>query len=184
MTQQDLAIRSRESAASESGPRDPSERRKSRRFALSASADILELSTRTRLAGRASDLGVGGCYVDTVSPFPVGTSVMIKLVSGNQNVAAKAAVTYAQTGMGMGLVFNEISGEEKKKLDAWLRELGGEPPLGDREPLAETSKIHQPTATAKPSGVADVLQDLVVMLKNKGMLTEAEVELLREKMPK
>src|SRR5690348_7000968 len=59
------------------------ERRKGRRFAVSASAELVELRTHTQLTGRASDLGSGGCYIDTVTPFPVGTSLTLNLRSEN-----------------------------------------------------------------------------------------------------
>ena len=73
MKQQDLVVGPLVDPASITNkPVQGDERRKDVRFSVSASAEMLELSTRTRLAGRASDVSPGGCYIDTVSPFPVG----------------------------------------------------------------------------------------------------------------
>jgi hypothetical protein len=163
------------------------DRRKSARFAVSATADMLELRTRTRLRGRASDLGAGGCYVDTVTPFPVGTTLMLNLTSENHNVRAKAVVVYAHTGMGMGLAFAEMTANQKENLSAWLRELGGES-LKEQAasetnvPYLPEPPIPEPTASTKAAGVLDALQELVSLLGNKRVLTEEEVELLRDKM--
>ena len=184
MTEHNSVLRSVQDVNSQSNPADASERRKNRRFGVSASADIAELRTHARLTGRVSDLGPGGCYIDTVSPFPPGTALMIKLVSGHRAVVAKAAVIYAQTGMGMGLVFTELDATEKKKLDTWLQELGGEPLQEVASAPGEIMKKSESLAIPKWTGVRDALQDLVSLLRNKGMLTEAEIEVLRAKMGK
>jgi hypothetical protein len=172
------------SANGGSEPSDSAERRTNKRFAVSASAELLESRTSARLNGRVSDLGMGGCYIDTVSPFPIGATLIVKLVSGNRSVAAKAAVVYAQVGMGMGLVFTEISAGDKKNLDAWLGELSGESPQEQYTAPAETSQIQEPMAAAKPAGVLNALHELVAVLRTKGVLSESEVEVLREKMGK
>lgn len=188
MKQQDLVVRPpTELAAGGNKPAESAERRKNVRFAVSASADMLELRTRTRLSGRASDLGAGGCYIDTVTPFPVGTSVVLNLTSENRNVHAMANVVYAHTGMGMGLAFAEMTPTQRENLSAWLRELSGEspkaqPPSEAEMPFLQEATIRQPLADGKGAGLLDALQELVSLLGSKRVLTEAEVELLRDKM--
>lgn len=178
---QSLVVGSPSGSASE--PPDAAERRKNTRFTVSASAELFESQTSTRLNGRVSDVGMGGCYIDTVSPFPIGTSLLIKLVSGEHSVAAKAAVVYAQVGMGMGLVFTEISADHKERLSAWLRELNGE--TSEEHPSqAETLEPSVSCARAEPAGLVQALQELVSLLGNRGVLSESEVEVLREKMGK
>lgn len=156
---------------------------------MSATADTLELRTRTQLAGRASDLGAGGCYIDTLTPFPVGTSLLLHLTSENRSIHAKANVIYAHTGMGMGLAFTEMSASQRENLSAWLRELSGELPKEQTASEAEIpdlreATIQKSTAGAKGTGVLDALQELVSLLRNRGMVTEAEAELLHDKMGK
>jgi hypothetical protein len=55
------------------------DRRGHPRYPVSASAEVLEARTDTRVTGRATDLGLGGCYVDTLSPFAVGTAVHMRV---------------------------------------------------------------------------------------------------------
>ena len=51
------------------------ERRSHTRFPVSISAEVTELESRAVIIGRATDLGIGGCYVDSMNPFPRGTRV-------------------------------------------------------------------------------------------------------------
>jgi PilZ domain len=186
LKQQELVAGSpAEPAASTTNSVKPDERRQSVRFPISASAEMQELRTRTRLTGRASDLGVGGCYIDTISPFPVGSPLLISLTSESHSFLAKANVTYALTGMGMGLMFTEIGADQKKQLSAWLRELNGEvpePPTEHEFAEAISSLAPEPVASAAPGGMLEALYELVSLLASKRVLTEAEVKLLRQKL--
>jgi hypothetical protein len=167
-------------------PVQEGDRRKGARFSVSASAEILEL--RTRLIGRASDLGAGGCYVDSVTPFPPGTLVMLTLSSEKHNVHVKANVVYAQTGMGMGLAFTEMTAKQKENLTVWLRELGGESPQQQAPeanmPYLQEVTGEKPIARAEDMGLLQVLEELISLLRVKRTLSDSEVELLREKMSK
>ena len=192
MKRQDLLVGSPvELATGGNKPAQSGERRKGVRFAVSASADMLELRTHTRLSGRASDLGAGGCYIDTVTPFPVGTSLTLTLTSEQHNVHATANVVYAHPGMGMGLAFAEMTPTQKANLSSWLRELGGEPPKAETPsevpsqahmPYLQEATIREPIANSNGAALLEALRELVLLLGNKRVLTEAEVELLRDKM--
>lgn len=71
------------------------ERRRMPRYAFSASAEAVHLEADTRLSGRVSDISRGGCYVDTINPFPVGAEVKIRIVRDNLSFVAMARVLYA-----------------------------------------------------------------------------------------
>jgi hypothetical protein len=164
------------------------ERRKDVRFSVSASAEMLELSTRTRLAGRASDVSPGGCYIDTVSPFPVGASVMLNLTSEHHNVQVKANVVYSRTGMGMGLAFTEMTAKQKENLTVWLGELNGQPAQPQASeatrPYVQEVAIEEPKARAEDAGLLGAVAELISLLRVKRILSDSEVEVLREKLSK
>ena len=146
-----------------------------------------ELRTHARLSGRASDLGAGGCYIDTMTPFPVGTSLVLNLTSESHSVHAMANVVYAHTGMGMGLAFAEMTPTQRANLTAWLCELSGERPKAGPSaeaytPVLQDAPIQEAVGVSKGPGRLEALQELVSMLEKKGVLTEAEVKLLRDKM--
>lgn len=178
-----VAASSAEPAPSANNSAKLDERRKSVRFPISATAEMQELRTRTRLTGRASDLGVGGCYIDTLSPFPVSAPLMISMKTESHSFLAKAKVTYAVSGMGMGLAFTEMAADQKEKLSAWLRELSGELPEATEHEFVEALAFPATEPdSAKPGGMLEAMYDLVALLANKQVITEYEGKLLRQKL--
>jgi len=55
------------------------ERRGTSRHMFTAAAEVIELKSGARFSTRTTDLGPGGCFVDTVCPFPVGSHVRVSL---------------------------------------------------------------------------------------------------------
>jgi hypothetical protein len=94
-----------------------------RRCALVASAEVTELSSRTRLSARVSELGSGGCYVDAFNPFPEGALVELRILRDQGVFEAKARVAYTHASFGMGLAFTEMSRDHRLLLEDWLAEI-------------------------------------------------------------
>src|SRR5258706_6610584 len=99
------------------------ERRLAVRYPFTATAEIMDLRSNTRVTGRSSDLGLGGCYIDILSPFTVGSLVRVRLEREKKVFEAMATVGYAQQSFGMGLAFTEIKPEHKIVLQSWIAEL-------------------------------------------------------------
>jgi hypothetical protein len=102
------------------------ERRMAQRFPFTAAAEVIDLRSKTRLIGRSSDLGLGGCYIDTFTPFAVGDTVQIRLERNRRELEATGIVAYALVSMGMGILFTDIKPEYKDVLKTWIAELSGE----------------------------------------------------------
>jgi hypothetical protein len=155
--------------------------RKTVRFAVSATAEVVDLRTRARISGRATDLGISGCYVDAMSPFPVGSAVAVRLASEGNSFYAKAKVVYASAGMGMGLFFTEMSADQNDTLRRWITALSG----NSMTELPFDSMGGAAPGTQKPrttvSGLRTALEDLLALLERKRVLTESEAEILRQK---
>src|SRR5271154_4329844 len=83
----------------------PGERRRSLRFPFLADFEGLEPKSSIRIEGRVSDIGSGGCYVETINPLPEETLLHIRIHKEKECFAAQAKVASSQTHMGMGLVF-------------------------------------------------------------------------------
>jgi hypothetical protein len=161
------------------------ERRSHLRFPFTASVEAIEPKSGTRIHGRSTDLGLGGCYVDSLSPFAVGTVVKIRITKNDECFDAKAMVTFSQVGMGMGLSFVASEPQQSALFQRWVTELsggGGEQGLKeDRE--ARVSKSAGPH-DALHEAQADVLNELVIALMRKGLLAEREGrEMLRKLHP-
>ena len=98
-----------------------------RRCPFVAGADVTELSSEARrISARTSELGIGGCYIETLDPFPEGTLVQLRLFRGQGVFETKAKVIYShsiQLNCGMGLAFNELATNQRSVLEDWLAEM-------------------------------------------------------------
>ncbi|HUE43100.1 MAG TPA: PilZ domain-containing protein [Candidatus Sulfotelmatobacter sp.] len=88
-----------------------------------ASAEVIEVGTGTKLSARTSEIGVGGCYVDALNPFNLGTAVTVKIVRDQGAFQAKAKVVYSDPSFGMGLAFEALDLEQRTILENWLAEI-------------------------------------------------------------
>jgi hypothetical protein len=66
------------------------------------------------------DIGVGGCYVETLFPPPVGLRMQVVLWLGSTKLLAKGVVRTSYPGVGMGIEFIDLSWEETERLYRFL----------------------------------------------------------------
>jgi hypothetical protein len=155
-----------------SGASIPVERRRTPRSAFTAAVVVVEPKSGTRIDAHTSDLSIGGCYVDTMSPFPQGTDVQLRLTTHEKSFNTKARVTYSLIGVGMGLGFTAVGPEQLSILEKWFAELRGE-----LQPELLLSDEEQPLYRATANTEEHyVLEELLVLMMRKGLLTEEEGE--------
>ena len=99
------------------------ERRGVPRYRFTARAMVTELSSGTRLPTRTSELGLNGCYIDTLELFPVGTLVHLRILKGNGVFETSGRVLYCHAGIGMGIVFVDPTPDQREVLAGWVAEL-------------------------------------------------------------
>jgi len=104
-------------------PSKPTKQRSVRRCQLVASVEVTEPHSGTRLSGRTSEIGLGGCYVDVLNPLPIGTLVELRIVRDQGVFETKAKVVYADAGFGMGVAFTEMAPDQRSVLETWLVEI-------------------------------------------------------------
>lgn len=144
------------------------ERRGDDRHSFTASADVIELSSGARFSTRTTDLGPGGCFVDTMTPFPVGAKVRVTVKKARSDFQTEGTVVYSQTGLGMGIAFAELNSNQRLALEDWLAELtGGKQFLHDAPLAAKADSFAHRVDHAS-------LVRLVQLMIGKGILTEAE----------
>lgn len=97
------------------------EKRRSPRFPFHAAAEIREKESGGQLTTKVSELSVNGCYVDEQNPFPSGTVIALKIISGSEVFEATAKVLYAHEHLGMGVEFQDVSLRSGAVLREWLR---------------------------------------------------------------
>jgi hypothetical protein len=150
------------------------ERRGSDRHVFTASADVIELASGARFSTRTTDLGPGGCFIDTTNPFPVGSKVRVVLHKGKNEFETPGVVVYSQNGLGMGIAFDEgVDVQQKAALDLWLEEL-----TGQRAPIHEAvrpvKKFEATLNSIRLNADRAAVVRLIQLMITKGILTEAE----------
>jgi len=83
--------------------------RSARRCPLVASAEVTDLHSGTRLSARISELGVGGCYVDALTPFPEGTLVKLRIIRDQGAFESNGRVVYTHPNFGMGVALTNVT---------------------------------------------------------------------------
>src|SRR5579859_5979686 len=148
------------------------ERRGGLRYQITVAAEVIELISGTRFSTRTTDLGPGGCFVDTLMPLPVGSSVRVRLHKDGMAIEALGTVTYSQSGLGMGVAFDNMPPERARALDAWLVELTAAKP-----PSFDVSRGSNRT-TSKEEQHTQIAQRLVRLLVKRGVISEADAAAL------
>jgi hypothetical protein len=170
-TKHEKAANERTKSTKYAGGSQVAERRSSVRFQFTASAQVVDRLTGARFSTRTTDLGPGGCFVDTLVPFPEGTVVHISLSKGQNTFETDGYVVYSQAGLGMGLAFSDLVTEQAKALSNWLKEVTAE-----REATFEILRTARniSSSTAAHANEKAMIVRMVHLLIGKGMLTEAE----------
>jgi len=145
------------------------ERRNNDRHLVTASAEVVELGSGAKFSTRTTDLGPGGCFVDTMVPFPVGANVRVSVHKGKTQFETGGVVVYSQAGLGMGIAFETLEPQQRAALDNWLTELTGERQAHTHESGYAGNTPADPRGTGHTS-----LVRLVRLMIGKGILTEAE----------
>lgn len=145
------------------------ERRGTERHTFTAGAEVIELRSGARFSARTTDLGPGGCFVDSKVPFPEGSKLKVNLQKGQSNFETSGTVVYSQAGLGMGIAFDGLDEHQRAGLEAWLADVTGQRQIaaiaGMRAPMG---------ATGQRSPEYAALVRLVRLMIGKGILTEAE----------
>jgi hypothetical protein len=178
------------------------ERRTDPRYPVAAMAEATDLKSHTRITGRISDIGVGGCYFEVMSPFGVGAELKVRITRNHQTVTANAKVLYSTGGMGMGLLFSNVDPDQRHILNGWVGELNGsgvsplhEPGAGAAAASAASNAasanggselVHEAAGAAERTGMNEdprtVLNELITLLMRNRVLTDTEGKNLLRKL--
>ncbi|MGA8870781.1 MAG: PilZ domain-containing protein [Candidatus Acidiferrales bacterium] len=179
------------SPSSGSGPWSGRERRQFVRHACRMAAQIALQNESLRMTATVTDISLGGCYMEMLSPLPVDTFVDISISPGDTTLQLSGRVRSSQVNFGMGVSFTGMRPQDFEV----LRKLAP-PMLGTPEPPKQAPPPHAP-AKESPSYAGtdfdsadlptnpEALAAAVRVLIRKGVLTRAEVmeELERLKVP-
>lgn len=144
------------------------ERRSTDRHSFTATAEVVEVSSGAKFSTRTTDLGPGGCFVDTLTPFPVGANVRVRVTKNKTHFQTDGVVVYSQAGLGMGIAFDDMETHHRHALDTWLTDLTGSRQTYGHE-TASPSKNLDPHKLDRAA-----LVRLLRLLIGKGIITESE----------
>jgi hypothetical protein len=88
-----------------------------------AGIDLTDLESEMHLAAHVENLNLLGCFVVTVTPFPEGTKVRVKISHAGVIFGAIGKVAYSRPNLGMGITFITIEPRSQDVLDLWLANL-------------------------------------------------------------
>ncbi len=98
------------------------DRRVNPRYAFNATAEVFATDSSAKTKTRVRDLSQQGCYLDTDSPLPLGTTANVRMTKGAKSLEVQGRVVYNQPGKGMGLMFTAVKPEHGGTLDSWIAE--------------------------------------------------------------
>jgi PilZ domain len=177
------------SPSSGSGPWSGHERRQFVRHACRMAAQIALQNDSLRMTATVTDISLGGCYMEMLSPLPVDTFVDISISPGDTTLQLSGRVRSSQVNFGMGVSFTGMRPQDFEI----LRKLAPptldtpEPSKQALPPPAKESHLYAATdfdSTDLPTN-PEALAAAVRVLIRKGVLTRAEVmeELEKLKVP-
>jgi hypothetical protein len=108
-------------------------RRKFARHKISFPLELRDERVNTPLRVNATDISGNGCYVETVMPLAVGTSLRVDFWIEEERLSPSAVVRTRDPGVGMGVEFTGLPEESKKRLQAQLDKLDPGITLGPKD---------------------------------------------------
>jgi CheY-like chemotaxis protein len=135
---------------------------------------------------KLTDLSLGGCYVQTESPFPQSSAVDLCLRTAGMEIHTEGLVRVMHPGRGMGIEFPARTEEQRKSVGEFIEFLTGQPGV---TPQLETSPrslvANAVDLNQSGSAATDAEDPLLELLRNGNTLDEESflVELHRQRTP-
>jgi CheY-like chemotaxis protein len=131
---------------------------------------------------KLTDLSVGACYVETESPFPEKSGIVLCLLAGDVEVQAEGLVRVMHPGFGMGIEFASRTAEQRERVSNFINSLANSP--GTQPELLVSPRALSAAANYEPfadAGTDDVEDSLVELLRGHELLSQDEfLKKLRE----
>lgn len=80
-----------------------------------------------RLVSRVGNLGLGGLFIRTPEPPPLGTLIQLLLDTSEGDIRARAEVKSTRPKEGMGVKIVAMGQEDRARFARWLKRLSGYP---------------------------------------------------------
>jgi len=98
-------------------------RRKFVRHKISFPLELRDERVNTPMRVNATDISGNGCYVETVMPLAVTTTLKVEFWIDQEHISSSAVVRTRDPGVGMGIEFTGLTEDSKKRFQAHLDQL-------------------------------------------------------------
>lgn len=116
-------------------PKAHDNRRMFIRHKMSFPLEMRDERVNTPMRVNATDISGNGCYVETVMPLAIGTTLRVDLWIEQEHVSGSAIVRTRDPGVGMGIEFIGLPDDTKKRFQVHLDKL--DPTLASRAQAAQ-----------------------------------------------
>jgi c-di-GMP-binding flagellar brake protein YcgR len=72
---------------------------------------------------KLSDLSLGGCYLETVSPFPVRTKLVLSMRAGDVELQVEGRVRVMHPEVGLGIEFTKRTPQQRERVQKFIQTL-------------------------------------------------------------
>jgi DNA-binding response OmpR family regulator len=149
---------------------------------LSANAPEAPPEDEPLSQGKLSDLSLGGCYVETESPFPRQTRIDLCLQASDLEVHVEGVVRVMHPSFGMGVEFASRTGEQRRQVEQFIDFLTSQPGVMPQL-LVSPKSISFQTESISGSDQDDPEDALLQLLRNEDGMSQEEflAELRRQR---
>jgi PilZ domain-containing protein len=99
----------------------PQSRRRWERHKISVVIALHDERGTTPMRVTATDISAGGCYVETIFPLSIGTSLKVDLWIAEEKITTLTFVRTSDPGLGMGIEFIGLKPEDQQRLQEYLK---------------------------------------------------------------
>ena len=99
------------------------DRRQIPHFSFIAEAEVISVSDGKHLVAFISQLSSKGCYLETSEALADGTQLLLLIRFGESQCDLTGRAIYRHKDTGTGVLFDEMTKEQRRIVDGWLAEL-------------------------------------------------------------
>ena len=110
---------------------------------------------------KLTDLSLGACYVETASPFPEQTQVVLILRAEGVELRAEGLVRVMHPTRGMGIEFSLRTGEQRRHTEDFIQFLASHPGVQPELAVAPQGLASGPEHVGADGSIDDPLLDLL-----------------------
>jgi CheY-like chemotaxis protein len=135
---------------------------------------------------KLTDLSLGGCYVQTESPFPQSSAVDLCLCAAGMEIHTEGLVRVMHPGHGMGIEFPARTEEQRKSVGEFIEFLTGQPGATPQLETSPRSLVANAVDLSRTSSDATDAEDPLLELLRTGNAMDEEAflaELHRQRTP-